>query len=469
MTEQRGMKSAIRWLGDFLFGEEEASRQARAARPARPQPSGEAGQRSIGSLTNLDRSKIAAGSLQLIGLNGIREKLGDNWPRLSVGIHRLVESVLQRRLDVTDAYYRVDEESYLVLFTRLQRTEAEFKATVISKEIQTLILGEAAAESGIAVVSRVTEIDRELVLEKIGSLQELLDHVRQKTAEEEAAANAATINASIAAQEDISVAGPDLDSDLGQLFQRTSHEAFLQHCTTRFQPLFGMRRRVFGSYLTITINQHTGRVVRVGDDPLLDKPHELPFALDRFMLGAGMMGLHRMLQNGMQAKVVIAVGYETLNVSRLREVYFARIKDLPEGLRRYLAFALYNIPPGTPASRIAELLAYLRPLAALHVLHIPFDPKLIDIYAGVGCYGFSTEIPSGLEPMRLQRDLALFARRATLGRHESILANVNNFDIMHAATAAGFGVLWGDAICGSVDIPGSVDKTRMTHVPRHPG
>lgn len=468
MTKQRNMKSALRWLGDFLFGEEQVSQQVRATRPARPQPAGIVGMRNVSGLMNIDRNKLTAGSLQLIGLNAIRNRLGDNWQRLSVGIHRLVESVLQRRLDVTDAYYRVDEESYLVLFTRLQRTEAEFKATVISKEIQALILGEAAAESGITVVSRVTEIDRELVLEKIGSLQELLEHVHRKSNAEGVTATAPGASG-FAAPEEPMEAGPDLDSDLGQLFQRTSHEAFLQNCTTRFQPLFGMRRRAFGSYLTIAINRHTGRMAQASDDPLLDRPHELPFALDRFMLGAGMMGLHRMLQNGAQAKVVIAVGYETLNVSRLREVYFARIKDLPEGLRRYLAFALYNIPPGTPASRIAELLAYLRPLASLHVLHIPFDPRLIDIYAGVGCYGFSTAIPSGLEPMRLQRDLGLFARRATLGRHESILANVNNFDIMHAATAAGFGVLWGDAICGSVDIPGIVDKTRMAHVPRHPG
>ncbi len=460
MAKDSGVKTALRWLGNFLVGEENQPEPARPQRSLRALGEGESG---IRRPLTIDRDRIAAGSLQLIGLGGIRERLGDNWPRLSAGIHRLVESVLQRRLDVTDAYYRVDEESYLVLFTRLQRNEAEFKASVVAKEIQTLILGEAAAESGLAVVSRVTEIDRDLVLEKINSLEELLAHVRQQAEDE--AAEEERQRATGRTEEQEEQPGIDLTSDLGRMFNRTSHEAYLQQCSTRFHPLFGLRRRAFGSYLTVAINQRTGRLARPDDDPLLDRPQELSFALDRFMLGAGMMGLHRMLQNGDRAKVVIAVNYETLNVSRLREMYFARLKDLPEGLRRFLAFALHGIPSGTPASRVAEVLAYLRPLAALHVLHLPLEPRLIDLYAGVGCYGFSTEVPPGIEPAKMRRDLAQFARRATMGRHESILAHVHSVEMLHNATAAGFGVMWGDAICGAVDVPGTATGIRMDHVP----
>src|SRR3546814_1043477 len=84
--------------------------------------------------------------------------------------------------DLTDVFYKVDDENYLILFTRLGRQEAAFKAKVIADEIQKLVVGELPAGHEVIVSSTVAEVDRSLVLQKVNSLQDLVEYVRTSAA-----------------------------------------------------------------------------------------------------------------------------------------------------------------------------------------------------------------------------------------------------------------------------------------------
>lgn len=106
-------------------------------------------------------------------------------------------------------------------------------------------------------------------------------------------------------------------------------------------------------------------------------------ALDRFTLGAALLGLHRMIGANLQTKLVVPISYDTLSISRLREQYFSRLREVPDGIRTFIAFAVTNLP----------------------VAHVAADVKLVDIYAGTGCYGLSTEIPADQpDSVRLHTD-----------------------------------------------------------------
>lgn len=453
--------SLMGWLGDFIFGEDNAqpAPQRRPRDPQAPAAPAEKPDRSLSSI-GLSQQAIAAGTLQLLGLAGIREAVGDRWEQRSEQIFRLIESVLRKRLDVTDAYYRVDEENFLILFTRLRRREAEFKARVIAEEIEKLIVGEAAEGQDIVVNSCVTEIDRQLVLEKINSLDELLEHVRSSAAADQAAQAAAAT-----AEDDGSL--PEIDMDFSGLFQRTSVADYLKGCRVRFRPMFNTRRRVFASFLTSVINDRTGRMALIEDDPYLENPEDFAFALDRFTLGAAMQGLHRMMTAGHEARVVIPVSYETVASSRLRDVYLGRLRGIPSGVCNQIGFALVNVPEGIPAGRLGEIIGYLRPLSAVQVPHMPLNSKLVDAFAASGCFGFSTEAPRGLgDAHRLVGDLVAFARRAAMHRGESVLANVNSHAVLQIALHAGFGVVWGDAVCGMVETPGVTAGLNTAHIVR---
>lgn len=457
--------SLLQKLGQLLGGNDAPpgpTPRRRETGAATPVPTVTTGQHNLSSLS-IPSSKLTAGSLQLIGLADIRTVLGDHWEQQSARIFHLVEGIFRRRLDVTDAYYKVDDENFLILFTRLRRREAEFKARMIAGEIEKLIVGEG---QDITVVSQVAEIDRQFVLEKINSLDELIHHVRTATEGGSYESDSArqTAGSTVDTMELSYI--PELEQDFSALFQRTSVEDYLKQCSASFRPMFNTRRRAFTSFLTNVINKRTGRMVLVDDDPLLDKPEDLLPALDRFSLGAALLGLHRMMAAGLQTKLVVPISYDTMSTSRLREQYFSRLRDLPDGIRTYIAFAITNLPTGMPASRLAELISYLRPLSSLQVAHMQPDPRLVDTFATAGCYGLSTEIPADqVDTMKLQADLGTLAKRIHLHRNIAILANINNRDYLRTGITAGFDIIWGDAVSGTVDTPGMLEGLRSEHIP----
>lgn len=476
MSTQTPKSSFLDKIGSYLFGEEEPSQRRPAGSRA---VAGQAPSPPAPAITALP-DRLPAGTLQLIGLGGIQQVLGDRWAERSEQILRLVEGVFRRKLDVADAFYRVDEENYLILFTRLGRREAEFKAKVIADEIQKLVVGELPPGQDVIVSSSVTEVDRSVVLDKMNSLRELLDYVRAASGPTTEEDNVTFFHQGAEADPEIRPAaqavvgeGPDLadlDQSLAGLFQRKTVAAFLKECRAGFHPLFSVKRRSFSSYHAAVIHVPSGRPAHGVSDPFLDHPEELPFHLDRYVLTTCLLGMHRMLTSGRRGIVVVSVTYDTLSQSKLRDIYFARLKEVPAGLSKFLGVSVRNIPPGTPASRISEVMAYVQPFCATRFLRVAPDSRLIDLYAGTGCHGFSTWMPDEETDMakRLQM-LSTFARRAALHRMECVLTDAVSHDDVSTAIAAGFTYFSGDAVAGLIETPGLIDGLRADHILRQIG
>jgi len=472
-------KSIMGRIGALLFGEDqqgaEMSPRKTAAAPVAPA----GGHRPLPAGTALPE-KMPAGTLQLIGLAAIRQGLGERWQDRAEQIFQLVEAIFRRRLDVTDAYYKVDDENYLILFTRLGRQEAAFKAKVIADEIQKLVVGELPPGQEVVVSSTVAEVDRQLVLQRVESLQDLVNYVR-------AAADTSNENDGVtffhqgadadpetrAAQPVVTGAGPDLadlDQSLAGLFQKKTIAAFLKECRAGFYPAFSLRRRSFSSYQTSAIHTPTGKRALEVIDPFLENPDELPFQIDRYLLTTGLLGVHRMLTSGNRGIVVMSVTFDTLAHAKFREAYFARLKEIPGGVTKFLGMSVRSIPAGTPASRIAEVMAYIQPFCATRLLRIRADYRLIDLYAGAGCHGFATWVPHDETDMAKRfQNLSQFTKRAALHRMECILTEVGSHDDVATGVATGFTYLSGDAVAAMVDTPGQVDGLKAEHILRHAG
>lgn len=461
-------KTIISSIGDFLFGDDDTAPAARQSAIARKLPPVETRAAPL-------PAKLPAGTMQIVGLDGIRSALGDEWAEQGERIHRIAESVFRRKLDVTDAFYRVEDDCYLILFTRLGRREAAFKARVIAEEIQSLLVGELPSEGDIVVHSCVAEVDRRMVLERVQSLRELVDYVRSEAASDEdcdgitlfGAEHSPTIPET--ATPPATGPGPDLadlDQSLAGLFQRKTVAHFLKECRADFYPAYSFKRRSFSSYQVAVTHIPTGRPAAEVEDPFLDQPADLPFQIDRYALTTALLGVHRMLTGGRKGIVTIPVSYETLAMSKLRDVYFARLKEIPGGVTKYLGFTVHAIPPGTPGSRIAEVLAYVQPFAATRLLRLEPDPKLIDLYADTGCHAVSTRLGSFGSGSGLHlQELTSFAKRAALHRLESVLVGAASRDDVAIGVAAGFTYVSGDAVASAVNTPGFVNGLRCDHLP----
>lgn len=464
--------SAIQWMKDFFAGED---------KPARPQSNREASLKVVAGTQKLN-SKLQAGNLQMIDLQNIREALGEEWLQRRDAIHRIMDGVIRRRLEIGDMHYRLDNDEYLVLFVQLSHMQAKTKAAQIAREAEQLILGELP-DHDIRISSKVAEVDREFMSSKIDSLKDLVSHVKNSGQ----SADAASAQGEVTLFDDEPTsgffdlepatpsrpvmigAGPDLtdlDQSLDSLFQKKSSAAYLKECQASFYPNFSTRRRTFPIYTVHVMHVPTGRSADASD-PMLENPEELDFLLDRYRLTTALLGLHRMVTGGHKGLITIPVSFATLATARTRNIYLGRFKDLPAGLFRNLCIAITNIPEGTPASRVADAFNYIQRFCSSRILHIAPDPKLVDLYAATGCHGFVTMLPPGLtDPGQKLQVLGAFAKRVAWYKQESALYDVSSTDDLNIGAAAGFNFLIGDAVAPQLMTPGVRQNLRADHIPQ---
>lgn len=464
-------------MKSFLFGAEKAAGNAHH----------HTGSMKVIAGTPRLSAKIQAGNLQMIGLQDIRDALGDDWPQHRETINRIVDGVIRKNLGPGDVHYHLDNDEYLVLFVQLNHAQARNRAAAIATEAERLILGEMP-EHDIRLASTVAEIDRDFVTSKVGSMDELLAHVKS-AGRSGPAASAAQARGEVllfsddddlsGETEDTAVtpsrvrpamgAGPDLadlDQSLDCLFQKKTSAAFLKECQAAFYPNFSTKRRNFAFYTVHVTHMPTGKAAD-NSDPMLEDPDELAFLLDRYRLTTALLGLHRMVTGGHKGQISIPVSFATLATARTRNVYLNRFKDLPAGLFRSLCIIITDIPDGTPASRIADAMNYIQRYCASRILHIAPDIRLVDLYAATGCQGFATALPTTIaDPASRIQALTAFAKRAAWHKMEAILWNVASADDINLGTTAGFSFLVGDAVAPQILTPGHRQALRADHIPQ---
>ncbi|QDO98300.1 hypothetical protein FNB15_13920 [Ferrovibrio terrae] len=459
----------------FLFSDDAADA------PAPRRTAGAPHLRVVAGAAPLPR-KIQAGNLQMIGLQAVRDALGDDWAKRRETIHSIVEGVIRERLDAGDTHYHLENDDYLVLFLQLNHAQAKAKAAAIAQEAERLILGELP-EHHIHIASTVAEVDSSFLASKVNSMDELLQHVKAGGVETNGATTASgdvlmfgdePVHdgfAETAQQRPAPMmgAGPDLtdlDQSLDMLFQKKKSASFLKECQASFYPNFSVKRRAFSFYTVHVTHMPTGRTADASD-PMLEDPEELEFLLDRYRLTTALLGLHRMVTGGHKGFITIPVTFATLATSRTRNIYLERFKDLPAGLFRSLSIVMTNIPNGTPGSRIADAFNYVQRYCAVRTLNLAPDPRLIDLYAQTGCHAFSTGLPTEIaDPAARFQALSAFTKRAAWHKMESILWNVNDATGLELGVNAGFGFLCGDAVAPQIATPGHRQALRADHIPQ---
>ncbi|WP_300296104.1 hypothetical protein [Ferrovibrio sp.] len=460
-------KTPLQRVGDFLFGAEQAdSARAHKSRVASSAPITGVVQQSAAPIP----ARMQAGTLQLVGLDHIRATLGTQWELWRDEIQAIVENVFRRYLEPVDPYYRIDDERFLVLFTRLTHQQSEAKAEAMAREIERLILGERPG-CDITIKSRVAEVDHSLLTEKVQTLDELLRYVESGAFAEEMQDLLSfdeVGDAQAAAGVDPGRVGPgpdltDLDQSLAGLFQKISPAAYLKECSIRFDPVFNVRRRMFTAFLVTPLFR--GEPALGDDDPLVDNPEELRFHLDRYALLSAALGLQPMLQQNPDGIMVIPVHCETLTVGQTRNTYLQRLREVPAGLYKHLAFSVVGVPSGTPSGRIADIISYLQPVSVRQSVRVSPDPRLIDLYRSAGCHAFSTSATAFAEQSIKQVEtMALFARRARTGQIEGVLYDIDDKDMLHLAVATGFTLLIGAAVAPGLIQPGALAGIGKSHI-----
>src|SRR5690606_37830217 len=90
----------------------------------------------------LQQRSILSGNIHLVGLSKIRERLGDEWPRIADRAQDVAQKVIQRMCRPTDVYTRYDDLSFIIIFSDLTVDQAQLRCHEIGEEIGRRLLGE---------------------------------------------------------------------------------------------------------------------------------------------------------------------------------------------------------------------------------------------------------------------------------------------------------------------------------------
>src|ERR1700761_1327475 len=85
---------------------------------------------------------LAAGAVNMIGLEAIRRKVGERWPRKAPAVWEHVEREIERTLGPTSVFVRIDDITYLIAMPGEQGFAAQATCLTILQDVLKFFLGE---------------------------------------------------------------------------------------------------------------------------------------------------------------------------------------------------------------------------------------------------------------------------------------------------------------------------------------
>ena len=104
-------------------------------------------QQLVKRMDQVGSTTLLTGSVQLVGLSRIREKLGSGWDEIAAKAAAIAEKEINKRLGETDIY-KPDDDGYLICFDALDEAGAAHVAKDISDEIEARLVEQLAELHG---------------------------------------------------------------------------------------------------------------------------------------------------------------------------------------------------------------------------------------------------------------------------------------------------------------------------------
>lgn len=417
-----------------LFADDTAT-AARAPAPATHGSQMPAELASFGERLNRmlwERRAILSGNIHLVGLSRIRERVGDEWPRIAERAQDIAQKAIQRVCGPGDVFTRYDDFSYLIIFANLTREQAQLRCVEIAEDIGRRLLGDNFLTEATEVRTGVFETDGTLVfnaVDKHDLVSKLVEHTKvDKTTDQNGAE-------------------PDVDSAPAAAFQLDKTQA-LGALKILYQPMWHPRQRAIAGYFTTAATENVfGKQLR--DDAVRSEFCGIlsPAEFDLHVTRTAIQSVTKHMYHGTCILAGWPVHFETLATRASREAYIKLCREIPETIRKLLIFELIGQPDGVPASRIVDVVGVLRSFCRSVMVRVPADFRRFDVFQGanIGGVGISllgSQMPDGQAIAQISR----FAENALRTRQGIYVHGLNSRPQILAAVAAGYDWIGGPAV-----------------------
>lgn len=376
-----------------------------------------------------------AGKLQIIGLTAVEAHFGDRWNAVREKAMAIAAKTIRRRLTDVDVFARVNDDSFVVLFIGLDDDHARFKAQTIADEIKALLCGELEGGFGLSVSSRI------LRLQDLGEMPDLSS----------VEAFSAWVDRTI---RDSAVPPADLPAR-----DRTDFASFddldpLAAVRAEFVPTWNVRRQLISSYSCSLVRVDRGGRVAPGSSAYPEGGQgSLTRDLDRLALQAAGEALGDGADGRSPAGIIVPLHFDTMSTIHHRSECQEAIRNLPGAAEQLLAVELCGTPPGTPESRVLEVLGVFKAFCRYVVMRIPFDPRAIAMVPQGPVVAVSTAVGGELSGEALADRMVQFTERAKRHLLNAVLVQERRPEVAAAALRSGFTHISGDVVGPAVKKP----------------
>jgi hypothetical protein len=203
-----------------------------------------------------------------------------------------------------------------------------------------------------------------------------------------------------------------------------------------FLPMFNIQRDTPLIHMCGAVARRHGRLV-FGPVALRECASKDRPSLDEAMLEYSLGFTRQIIPTKFTAAISTSVSYETLAWSRGRQVYQKALRTADVVNNPFLVVKIDEVPPGTPPSRLAEIVATVRPFVKRVVLHLP-DCDFGLIQSGqIGAAALCATLPANATPLAIARFAARLNRVAMGQQALSCVDGIDNFGALPLLRAAG--------------------------------
>ncbi|WP_428248294.1 hypothetical protein [Ferrovibrio sp.] len=390
-----------------------------------------------------EQRSILSGNIHMVGLHRIRDRLGDDWPRIAHRANEMALKSIQRACGPDDLHLVYDDLSFLIIFSNLSKEQAQLRCIEIVEDITRRLLGEGISPEATEISTGVFEADGSLIFTAISKN----DLVAKLTGQY----GLDTQNPATAAADDPVEVEADAGATIGQPdfspFQIDRQKA-LASIQVLYQPMWNLRHKAIVSYFATASARNVFSKNLWDDMVRRNFSHVLSsLEVDIYVAQTALRTFANRIAQGPRIMIGWPVHFETLANRASRNTFIEFCREIPESIRQLLTMEVDGLPEGIPNSRVLEIVSVLRPFCRVLIIRVPAEFKRFDSFnsSRIGGVGFSL---SGL-PVRDSQRMAMmdrFVGDASRAGLRSYVHGLSTRAQLLAAATAGFEWVNGAAV-----------------------
>lgn len=305
---------------------------------------------------------LAAGGINLIGLEAIREQLGQRWERKAPSIWEHLERELERTVGAAGVFNRLDDITYLVALPGEEGLVAQAICLTVLQDVLKFFLGDARlAENAVRTVTRFeagaissAPVDPTRLRRRIQPGEGGADIVTEARPGQAAEPAATTESSAGPLGEQAPPPKPWKPPLAGRRFNLELETAKRERFDLRFQvePVWNLKRGLITSFLI----DRTGGPSRAEASDL----EEMDIATLAYV--STLMAEHA--SQGGPLVLHVPIHFTTLATQRSRERMIRMTRQVREAMRSVLLLEIDGLDAGVPPSRLLEVVGLMRSLCA---------------------------------------------------------------------------------------------------------